>query len=123
MTVKPEDYYLYWYTATVVNVVDGDTLDVDTDLGFRIRFHQRIRLYGVDAYELNDPDPERRELAKKAKTFVEAEVLGKRCFINTYMDRAEKYGRWLADIWYLREGEYRNLNQYLVEIGLARKTG
>ena len=40
--------FLFWYKARVVNVVDGDTLALETDLGFRIAFLQRYRLYGVD---------------------------------------------------------------------------
>ena len=51
MIATPE--FLYWYRARVVNVVDGDTLDLETDLGFRITFLQRYRLYGVDTPELS----------------------------------------------------------------------
>ena len=40
----PSDF-LFWYKAKVVNVVDGDTLDLETDLGFRVAFLQRYRLY------------------------------------------------------------------------------
>jgi micrococcal nuclease len=43
---------MYEYKATVVKVVDGDTVDVDIDLGFDTWLHnQRIRLYGIDTPE------------------------------------------------------------------------
>ena len=43
---------MYEYKCTVVNVVDGDTVDVDIDLGFGVWMRkQRIRMYGIDAPE------------------------------------------------------------------------
>ena len=43
---------MYEYKATIVRVVDGDTVDVDIDLGFDTWLHnQRIRLYGIDTPE------------------------------------------------------------------------
>jgi len=81
MTAPPD--FLFWYKAKVVHVVDGDTLDLDTDLGFRIAFRQRYRLYGVDTPELNDPDPAVRERAVKAKEFVQARVGGREVVLHT----------------------------------------
>ena len=54
MAAPPD--FLYWYRAKRLCVVDGYTIDVLTDLGFRYGWEQRVRLYGIDAYELNDPD-------------------------------------------------------------------
>ncbi len=55
----------YLYRAQVVNVVDGDTIDVDIDLGFYIWVKkQRIRLLGIDA-----PEPKERR-AKKGRHLV-----------------------------------------------------
>lgn len=43
----------YLYRAEVVSVVDGDTIDVDIDLGFYIWIKkQRIRLLDIDAPEM-----------------------------------------------------------------------
>ena len=36
------------YVAKVVRVVDGDTLDVDIDLGFDLTLRERVRLYGIN---------------------------------------------------------------------------
>ena len=61
----PSDF-LFWYSAKVVNVVDGDTLDLETDLGFRITFLQRYRLYGVGTPEMNALDQAGRDSAVDA---------------------------------------------------------
>ncbi len=43
---------LYYYRAKVLRVIDGDTMDVDLDLGFDVVLaKQRVRLYGIDTPE------------------------------------------------------------------------
>ena len=42
---------LYCYRATVLRVVDGDTIDVMLDLGFSVSLKERIRFYGINAPE------------------------------------------------------------------------
>ena len=117
----PSDF-VFWYKAKVVNVVDGDTLDLETDLGFRIGFLQRYRLYGVDTPEVNDPDPVTRDLAVKAKAFVQASVGGKEVVLNSHLDRADKYGRWLAVIHFKdAAGAWADLDAELLRSGLARQ--
>jgi len=91
MTVSSE--FVFWYRAKVVNVVDGDTLDLETEFGFCVRFLQRYRLFGVDTPEMDDPDSAVRERALKAKEFVQAAVGGKEVVLNSHLDRADKYGR------------------------------
>ena len=54
---------MYEYKCRVIKVVDGDTIDVDIDLGFNITLsNQRIRLQGVDT-----PESRTRDLEEKAK--------------------------------------------------------
>ena len=120
MTAPPD--FLFWYRARVVNVVDGDTVDLETDLGFRITFRQRYRLYGVDTPEMNDPDAAVRASAVKAKDFVQASVGGKEVVIRTHLDRADKYGRWLAVVHFTdAAGAWVDLNAELLRLGLARE--
>ena len=120
MSVPSE--FLFWYKAKVVHVVDGDTLDLETDLGFRTGYLQRYRLYGVDTPEMNDPDPAVRERAAKAKEFVQASVGGKEVVIRTHLDRADKYGRWLAVVHFKdAAGAWVDLNAELLRLGLARE--
>jgi micrococcal nuclease len=79
------------YPAMALHIVDGDTLDVVVDLGFRIDFEQRIRLYGINT-------PERGQPGFKEAT----EALGKLVMLQPLVCRTikphEKYGRWLASI-------------------------
>ena len=82
----------YQYRATILRVVDGDTLDVSIDLGFNIFHKLRIRLKGVDCPEL------RTEEGKAAKAFVETWLEGLPVTIVTYKDEQEKYGRYLAKV-------------------------
>ena len=50
---------MYEYKAKIRRIVDGDTVDVDIDLGFNmILSKQRIRLYGIDAPESRTRDKE-----------------------------------------------------------------
>tara|TARA_Y100001970_G_scaffold54603_1_gene69279 strand:+ start:1060 stop:1431 length:372 start_codon:yes stop_codon:yes gene_type:complete len=51
----------YYYNCTLVKVVDGDTIDVDIDLGFDVVLsNQRVRLHGIDT-----PESRTRNLAEK----------------------------------------------------------
>lgn len=56
---------MWTYKAKVNRVIDGDTLDLEVDLGFRVGIGVRIRLAGVDAPELSEPR------GHMAKQFVE----------------------------------------------------
>ena len=43
---------MYEYSSKIIRVVDGDTVDVDINLGFGVVLaNQRIRLYGIDTPE------------------------------------------------------------------------
>lgn len=98
----------YEYTATVENVVDGDTLDLSVDLGFKIKTAQRVRLARIDTPERNQPG------YAMAKDFVRDATLKKTVLVKTY--KASKFGYYLADIT-LADG--RNLNDTLVQAQLA----
>ena len=63
---------MYEYECTIRRVVDGDTIDVDVDLGFGTwRCSERIRLYGVDTPECRTSDAEEKAAGLLAKKFVE----------------------------------------------------
>lgn len=83
---------VYIYAATVKKWVDGDTVDLRVDLGFRTWIETRFRLYGIDTPERGQP------LAKEASAeAAELAPAGAEVVIETYKD-PDKYGRWLADI-------------------------
>ncbi len=54
----------FTYPITNIRIIDGDTIEADVDLGFRIRQRQIIRLAGIDAPELRSKDAEERKSLK-----------------------------------------------------------
>ena len=63
---------MYEYKCTIDRVVDGDTVDVDIDLGFGVWLKkQRIRLYGIDTPESRTRDLEEKKYGNAAKAFVQ----------------------------------------------------
>lgn len=135
-TLKPGKQRLYTYAAEVIKIVDADTLDVEIDVGFKIKQEHRVRLRGINA-----PEPGTSP-GRRAKRFVERElakcVVEKPLFkgvranrplvvVKTY--KMGQYGRYTADIYYL-QGEAdpeviaqngKLLSQVLVDQGMARK--
>ena len=62
---------MYEYKAKIRRFVDGDTIDVDIDLGFgMILSKQRIRLYGIDTPESRTRDKEEKFYGKLAGQFL-----------------------------------------------------
>ena len=97
------------YEALIVNVVDGDTIDVSINLGFDIAIKIRIRLADIDTYELKDKDPEKKKLAQEAKEFI-SEYLWKP--VTIVIKGKDCYGRYICEV--------DNLSQLLLEKGLAQ---
>jgi len=102
----------YSYNAVVTNVYDGDTITVEIDLGFKIKVSKKIRLFGIDTYELRGDE---REKGLKAKKFTSNKVLNKKVKLNTLKDKKGKYGRYLAVVYYLEKDKYVNLNKELIK--------
>jgi len=112
----------YFYRARVVKVVDGDTVDVDIDLGFGSWLHkQRLRLYGINAPEVRGPQ---REAGLITTDWLKERIDGRDIFIETFKAEGSKgkYGRWLANLYTVEAGAAAiNLNQQMVTLGLAWK--
>jgi micrococcal nuclease len=106
----------YVYAARCVQVIDGDTLDLDIDLGMYFRVTKRVRLKGIDTPELRGP---MRELAKKAHDLVKFYTENVQLLIRTELDKDDKYGRLLVDIWV--DNLNVSLSDHLVECGMARR--
>lgn len=84
---------MYEYKAIVIKVVDGDTFDVNIDLGFNIMVKKRLRLLDCDAPEHHGPHGER---AKELTALLQHELEGREVVVRTRKDRTGKYGRVLA---------------------------
>jgi micrococcal nuclease len=115
----------YWYTAKVLKVIDGDTLDVMIDLGFNIHHKARIRLYGVNTPESRTKDLAEKDLGLKAKQFTtDWTVRHQQVFINTIAGKDDKYGRILARVYSDKDISSEKtacLNSDIVSTGYARE--
>ena len=84
---------MHEYHCVITRIIDGDTIDVDIDLGFDCWLHkQRIRLHGIDTPESRTRDLEEKKYGLAAKAFVEKFIpLGSTALLNT--KEKGKYGR------------------------------
>ncbi len=106
---------LYEYRASLVRVVDADTLDLCVDLGFGLTRTDRFRLFGLNAPELRTP--EGKLAAAWVADWLAAAGSADRwpLVVRTEKDRREKYGRYLGVV--LLAG--RELNAELLAAGHA----
>ena len=91
---------MYEYRCKVTRVVDGDTVDIDIDLGFGVWLHkERVRIYGIDTPESRTRDKEEKKYGLMAKEFVKQFVKGDSIKLTTQKyDAKGKFGRILGDI-------------------------
>tara|TARA_B100000686_G_C16643311_1_gene891377 strand:- start:229 stop:666 length:438 start_codon:yes stop_codon:yes gene_type:complete len=89
---------MYEYNCKIVKVVDGDTVDVDIDVGFGIWIHnERVRLYGIDTPESRTRDLEEKKYGLAAKEFVLKYLpVGSHQTLVTIQDKSGKFGRLLG---------------------------
>lgn len=93
---------MYEYKTKLVKVVDGDTVDVDIDLGFGIWLKkERVRIMGIDTPESRTRDKVEKVFGLAAKKRLK-ELLGKSPVLKTQVDRSGedkkgKFGRILGD--------------------------
>lgn len=118
----PEDRFSR--SAILLQVIDGDTLDVEIDLGWSMKLKERVRLERVDTPEL------RKAVERKAGMWIKKNV-------EDFFDKAEplvitsmaydrtgqvrgKFGRTMAVVYRARDGQC--LNAYLLNNNLAWRT-
>lgn len=103
----------YVRNAVILNVVDGDTYDVEIDLGFRLKIKTRVRLYGVNCPEMKG---ESRQKGIEAREAVIGWLVGNGgVVIKTHLDKQDSFGRLLAEVYV---GEH-SLAEYLLKRELA----
>lgn len=105
---------MYSYLATVERWIDGDTVWLTVDLGFRMTMRDSFRLLGIDT-------PERGQDGYHEATIRATELAPVGATVRIETAKAGKYGRWLANV-FLQTGDYaeRTVNDILVEEMLAR---
>jgi micrococcal nuclease len=108
-----------YYVKKVSKVVDGDTIDVDIDLGFDISFSSRVRLAGIDTPESRTADKMEKTLGLESKEYLKKAIdASKTVVIKTEkMDSSEKYGRILG--WVFLDGSDVSINQKMIDDGYA----
>jgi len=93
---------MYEYKCTVNKIVDGDTVDVDIDLGFGIVLtDERVRIMGIDTPESRTRNKIEKLFGLAAKKRLK-ELLSKHCVLKTEInkdgeDMKGKFGRVLGD--------------------------
>lgn len=111
---------MYQYKAKILKVLDGDTVDIDLDLGFNIVLaNQRVRMAGIDTPESRTADSEekvRGQLSKKKLT--EKLPVGSWVRIETQKSDSndDKFGRILA-VFIMEDGT--SLNQWMIDNNYA----
>jgi micrococcal nuclease len=87
---------MFEYNCKLRRVVDGDTIDVDVDLGFKVTLsNERIRLQGINTPESRTKNKEEKILGLAAKARLK-DLLPKNFQIQTIKDGKGKFGRILA---------------------------
>jgi micrococcal nuclease len=108
-----------YYVKKVTKVVDGDTIDVDIDLGFDISFSSRVRLAGIDTPESRTKDLAEKALGLEAKAYLKHSIDSAKVVVikTEKINSSEKYGRILG--WVYIDGDTESLNDKMINDGYA----
>ena len=91
---------MFEYKCKLIKLRDGDTIDIDIDLGFGVWLrNQRVRLYGIDTPESRTRDLEEKKYGLAAKEFLVKWTGAGELKIKTHKDERGKFGRILGEIW------------------------
>ena len=110
---------MYTYKATLIRVINGDTLDIEIDLGFDIVIKQRLKLYGIDTPDSRSTDVNIKQKGLDVKQRL-MDLLTKEFKVETMLNKRGKYGRILGNI-YVTDNKSNEIciNELLVSEGLA----
>ena len=114
---------MFEYFCKVTRVVDGDTIDVEVDLGFDIIHRARVRMMGIDTPESRTRNKAEKVLGLASKARLKELLTNRRVKLETSKEGKGKFGRILATVWTSdKKGveEYVNINEKLIEEGHAR---
>jgi len=117
---------MYEYKAKLIKVVDGDTVDVDIDLGFGIWLrNERVRIMGIDTPESRTRNKIEKLFGLAAKTRLK-ELLKKDVVLKTFKGRGGedakgKFGRILGDfnVYYHNDDRVCRVTEIMIKEGHA----
>lgn len=106
---------MYQYNVTVVKVVDGDTIDVDIDLGFGMTYKkQRVRMMGIDTPESRTRDLVEKKFGKASKKHLKG-LLENADSLSLVSHDKGKFGRILGEIFAHHNDEKFSINQQMID--------
>jgi micrococcal nuclease len=111
---------MYEYRVkSVIAVIDGDTIDVDIDLGFDISITKRVRLAGIDTPESRTTNKQEKTLGLESKAMLKQQLAGAKTIVikTEKPDSSEKYGRVLG--WLFLDGDTISFNETMIASGYA----
>jgi micrococcal nuclease len=108
---------MYHYKIKKFNrIIDGDTVDLDIDLGFSIFVSYRVRLKDIDTPEIRTKDLEEKAKGLEAKEWLEKELAREgEWVIETFKE--DKYGRILGILYLV--GDPVTVNEKMLNEGIA----
>ena len=107
---------MFEYSCKLIKVIDGDTVDVDIDLGFGVWLrNQRIRMYGIDTPESRTRDLDEKKYGLAAKAFLTEMLDDSHLILKTHKDERGKFGRILGEIWRTTNFADQSINNYMIE--------
>ena len=116
---------MHTYKCTILRVVDGDTVDVDIDLGFGVWMRkERIRVLGIDTPESRTRDKVEKTYGIMAKEFVKSYLpVGSVQTLQTEKDGTGKFGRILGKflVHDIKEDRQMHLGDIMIREHLAVK--
>lgn len=120
----PQPDWLWRYRATILRILDGDTVEIMFDQGLGNTSTQTCRLYGMNTPEL------RKDGGREALEALQAETGFLGCWVRTIKNRSEskavqeKYGRYLVELYRTSEdmdaGFPASINQKMIDNGFAK---
>ena len=108
---------MYEYRCKVVKIIDGDTVEVDIDLGFGVWLHkERIRLFGIDTPESRTRDLEEKKYGLAAKEYLTGMLDDDGGIkLKTHKDKTGKFGRILGELWRTTNYADQSINNYMID--------
>jgi micrococcal nuclease len=119
---------MYEYKCKILRIVDGDTVDVDIDLGFGVWLHrERVRIMGIDTPESRTRDKVEKQFGLASKQFLKDMLpIGSMQVLKTQIDKSGedkkgKFGRILGDfkVYYPPEDREQFVTKVMIKEGYA----
>mgnify|MGYP003133560822 FL=1 len=114
---------MYRYRCKIIKVIDGDTVDVDIDLGFGVWMHkERVRVHGIDTPESRTRDKVEKKFGLYAKKIVEGFLpKGSTQTLCTIKDATGKFGRILGkfEIYDSKTDQYMMMGDWMIRESVA----